>query len=226
MAHLLKSQRNDVFKHITLRGLNPSDFTWEIFAHPTFDECETINYLDGYYFEFLYTGESFQWEYSPGEGKIVDKNSPQYGGYSWSEIGDEFDRWLTNIEREISEPDLWANLPVTSDSLWQSTEHEIENSPFTKDEHEIIVQGIQKIRDFVIDTGLANKEIKSLDVKLDYLIKSSNKFGRKDWILLVSGTLLSIVSSLALDSDSAKTLFEIAGKALNQLYQGMLLLPQ
>lgn len=227
MAFLLKSQRNDIFNSIRICGLNHKDFDWSEGDFTDADgQFDVLTYKDSdYYFQFKIYDKSFSWSYSPGTS-LLDVSGGGTIIEDWNDMHEAAEIWMESIKKDINEPDLWANLPETSDSLWQSTVSEYENSRFTNDEHTIIVQGVQKIREFVIEFGIANNEIKLLDNKLDYLVESSKKLGRKDWILVAWGTLLSVITSLALDSNSAKTIFEIAGKAFNDLYQGMLLLPQ
>lgn len=227
MAHLLKGQKNEIFELIKATGLPHTSFDWiDGEFSDSNEKFDVLVYKDSsYYFQFAISSDNFQWKRSPGISRLIENGGTDVFS-AWDSMIGAASKWLESLKIEVSDPDLWENLPETSDSLWQASESDINDSMFTVEERKTIVQGIQEIREFAIETGMEAAEIKLLDGKLDYLVESSSKLSRKDWILVVSGTLLSIATSQTFDSSAAKAIFEIAGKAFNQLYQGMLLLPQ
>ena len=224
MSRLLKTQRNEVFEVIKHVELDPSSFYWEARAAKS-ESYEILNFKDHFsYFGFLIIKKNFRWEYRPGEVYEIETGGDR--STDWSDILVSVYKWLTNIKNEIDEPDLWANLANTSDSLWDSTNPINENSHFSDSEQLIIQGGIKEIRSFILKTNTTDEEMRLVGNKLDYLIESSKKVGRKDWILMLTGTLLSIATSLALGPATVKSLSDIVGNVFRELYQGLLLIPR
>jgi hypothetical protein len=63
-----------------------------------------------------------------------------------------------------------------------------------------------------------------VESRLNYLIESSERVGRKDWLNLLISVLVSIVISAALPPEATRELFRFVGTVLRQIINMPLLL--
>jgi hypothetical protein len=129
---------------------------------------------------------------------------------TWEERLGHFRQWLQTVsqyERFInheyeSTPDLWKILTALSD---ESISSHIENVPFTAPEQEYIGRELRRIADTVSkEHNLTEAQFTHLNQKVDQIIESSNRIGKKDWTMVVVGSLLSILSSAILPPEAAQ----------------------
>ncbi len=106
-------------------------------------------------------------------------------------------------------------------------EQDVENSRFTSDERVQITRSVKTIRLAMAQrTDLASEQLDYITRKLNEIDEASGRYGRKEWMNLVLGTLTSTAVQAGLESQTAKALFQAAGQALSWLYQGGLTLIQ
>lgn len=177
-----------------------------------------------YYFEFEKHEGSFRPTYSPGLQSEVDGFSVQH----WKDVVSHVRRWLGFIRREAELPDLWDALmterPLVN-SAAKSSEETNSNAPFTIDERGRVVEGLEEIKAYLKSAKTFTLEQQKLiDHKFDYLVEASSRMGRKDWLVLLLGTLLSTAVTVGLDGASTRDWIGFASNIVRQ-FAGYLLLP-
>lgn len=100
-------------------------------------------------------------------------------------------------------------------------EQEAGNAPFEPHERARIGQGLKLVREAVAQRkDITGQQSEYVCRKLDELQQASERFGRRDWINLVVGTLTNTIVSAALGSDFGRFLFQAVGNALSWLFTG------
>jgi hypothetical protein len=219
IRHLLKSQANRLFEAIQDAGLEPTDFEWR-------DTTNLITYVifsklvhtpSGYYFTFNnYSGFESSW--TPGMQTLSDSEYFE----DWDSQVSAFTFWLEYLKRETESPDLWAAVGEGAGVLETAASADTSNVPFTAKEKAYIIGGINEIKEFLLTAHSVDPEL--VESRLSYLIESSERVGRKDWINLLISVLVGIVISAALPPEVTRELFRFAGTVLRQIINMPLLL--
>jgi hypothetical protein len=91
----------------------------------------------------------------------------------------------------------------------------IENTPLTAAEQGEIAGELRELRDYVSRTySLSGLQMRLLDERLDYLAAAASRVGRKDWLLMAAGLMLSYVLAAALSPEAAR---DILGTLLTSI---------
>jgi len=171
----------------------------------------------GYYFVFDNVIE-FVSKWEPGAQTLVDSN---YSA-NWEDQFDWFRDWLTYVRRETESPDLWRAISKEAEVLESAASAGASNALFTAEEKDYIVEGINEIKQYLLTAHKLDPEL--VESRLNYLIESSERVGRKDWINLLISVLVGIVISAALPPETTRELFRFVGTVLRKIINMPLLL--
>lgn len=206
---LLKSQKNEIFRLMTSSGFDPSNFVWE---ESSFDfegrqMMKTICFINtDYYFQIFINGGVFQGEFSPGETLLVET----FSTYHWTIFLNYIRHWLSCLKKEINQPDLWERIKefqLPSDIRLSDDQ---ENSKFNYSEFTQIKEGLENLKGFFeTQLTLESDQQKYVHEKIDYLVESSKKQGRKDFYYLLVGSLISIITTLSIGPEHGKAIWGI-----------------
>lgn len=220
IRYLLRSQANQVFEAISLAEWNPVDFQWQAIPGPASSHTVSrITHLSSdYYFIFDNAKGGFYSKWSPGEQTLVQTQSCG----TWLTQLQVFKSWLNYLRRETESPDLWSAISKEAQVLESAANADTSNAVFTSEEKTYIVQGINEIKQFLLTGHKVDPEL--VEARLNYLIESSERVGRKDWINLLISVLVGIVISAALPPETTRELFRFAGTVLRRIIDMPLLL--
>lgn len=158
---------------------------------------------------------AFYISYSPGTTLV----SEMFGSLSWDSLTSHFTKWLTNVARELAEPDLWkalVNYRIPANIMGAE-----ENTAFSEQERATLEERLKQIRDYArrVQPSLEDEPEPSgqLEAKIDYLIESSTRMGRKDWLNIFVGVIFSIAVTLLPTGEAAKDFVEFAWRVINQV---------
>jgi hypothetical protein len=220
---LLQGQRNQVLRAIQAAGMNPAEFSWEIVDdyEGTATSVSKLVHRGGYFLFGCTLDNSFYFYRSPGEDTRSESQHPG----TWGREFDGFQRWLRFLKTEVEEPDLWASIKAEKDLILGSSST-IENSPFSAEERKRLLKDVHEIKQFVIKTAkLTEGELSYVTDRLDYLVEASGRMGRKDWINVAVGTLINVVTAVALTPAGTRELFHFAGQIFRWIFESSLQLP-
>jgi len=217
---LLTSQKNQVLRLVKDSGLDPFNFEWsEILSERSIvpelfsgDTVSMIEYKDSdfcYVFDFK-NGKHYA-EFSPGKETQTEHQFPG----NWDLQIAYVEKWLNYLNREISEPDLWASLANSRLDCTLNIDPQEDNKPFTFTEVNQITTGVNEMRQYLesefSDVKNANEIIGN---KLDYLVDAAKRQGRKDWLHTCIGVLASLGTALGLTNEHGTRLFQILKSAV------------
>ena len=166
-----------------------------------------------YYFIFDFLKDSHYCEYSPGKEKLIDE---QYTG-DWSLQFSSFQDWISYLKREVEAPDLWGALKNEKDIINATVDTE-SNELFNEAEKLNIIKSLNEIKEFIYTSNVLQIEEKQfIESRFQYLIGSSERLGKKDWLNITLGVLINIILFLSLPSESAGELFRFVSISLKWL---------
>jgi hypothetical protein len=180
-----KVERNNLVEAIQSVGLNPLDF--ELQENDLFDvhikHKYTASWFDARFEDGLLkgkyvVGDSIEWLTSPSTG--------------WSAMRPRVKTWLEEVKRDVETPDKLAELQKKAQLLSASSDSITENTPFTSDEQEHIVEQLQIMVEVAQRRySLSPAQVKAWNDKLEYVVEASHRLGRKDWFLLFAGAIFT-----------------------------------
>lgn len=187
-----------------------------------------------------YTGEAREFSLSLTQYQRAHPNPkyPYQGFGDWTSFAkatEMFTNWLkwhasdflADQDEETSDqllPDLWA-APNSLLTLESDPEFEA-NRPFSKSEQQRIAETLDMLANTLHTDQVVNEEqVAELRQRLDYLVESSNRLGRKDWLLTAAGTIMGFTLQAGLSSEAAVHVLKLAGAVLKWITNVPVLLP-
>jgi hypothetical protein len=207
---LQKFQRNQIFKAIQVAGLDPgqidlidSESEFRI-KHKWSESCFIVQREAGHYVGQSLVGDGAVWP-----------TGPNY----WQSLLPRISTWLEEVKQDLDTPDLWAELQREGELLGAGSSVVTENTPFTADEQREIAERLKKLGEYVrVTHSLSMAQMQALQEKVDYLVTASNRFGRKDWLILFMGAIFSYLFGAGLPPESAHTIFTTFLRGIGVLY--------
>ena len=163
------------------------------------------------------SGSTFEFGYHEEEG-IFWAIATVVDGFRWEiEDSPSFDdllhtipSWADEINQVARTPDLWAELRRSRELVLEIQSADIGNTPFTIDERRQIVLELEAIKEQVKEQfDLTSDQIASIDEWKNGVAEASERIGRKDWQLLVYGTILNLFAAGALPPELARHILSI-----------------
>jgi hypothetical protein len=209
---LTKARRNEIFHAIVAAKLHPAvcelvyDATSLRIRHTptesTFDM--TRRKLGGGYFCDLKIGTD-----PDVEGMVVA---------NWAGVVQVTRYWGKKVAEWENIPDLWE-LRHSWQSLTDDQYQDSLNIPFTPEEQGIISSQLASIKESIKKAYELTAEQEALiDARFDEAEKAARRLGRKDWILLFSGAVFSLILADAITPDIAHHILTLAVHGMEHLF--------
>jgi hypothetical protein len=213
MAALQKWNRNAIVEAIQAVGLDPLVFDLGDddgivrIKHKWSPSCFTVR-DNGAYFDARYVvGDGAEWP---------------VGSYTWGTILPRISTWLKEVKLDIDTPDLWAELQRDARLLTGAASNVTENTPFTADEQNAIAAQLQELAEHAQRTySLSATQLREVTARLDYLANATRRFGRKDWLVVCAGVMLSYTVTATLPPEAAPAMLLRLLRAIGHLLYGL-----
>jgi hypothetical protein len=214
----VKWQRNAIFDAVVAGKLDPRRCNFEYgdagvrLTHVASESYFLLEGDPGHYTATAVVGEGPGW---PTET------------FSWTKVEERVQRWAEEVKRDVDTPDLWAELQHEREILTGARYADIENTPFTADEQAQITDQIRQIKELVKKTySLTEAQMRSLEAKLDYIDAAAGHVGRKDWLLLLCGVMLTVIVGDLLSPEAVQYILSTALHGLDHLFGSGSIPPQ
>ena len=225
---LLPTQKNQVFQSIQNIGLSPQEFDWKEIASLYLRDTAVsmlIHKPSSFYLKFEWrntpAGTRPFFEYSPGIFASLEHEGP----YPAFNIG-IVQRWLTNLKREVETPDLWGTIDKESALIEGIPGAETGNAPFTQEEQKKIGVALNEIKAYLCQLqSFSGEQQRFIEANFNYLKDAASRVGRKDWKVILLGTLISTAVTLAMTPDNTHALLRFAVQIIRQVLSGVISLP-
>ena len=219
---LLTTQKNDVLQAIRVAGLNPKDFHWE--QHNSSGTKNAIVSVlthtpTGYYYRFdMREGGTFA-EFSPGRDSRIEH---QYPG-NWVLQFSYARGWIANLKREIEAPDLWASATEEAGFVELSAQATRIDSVFNSQVQADLSARLAELERFIVEArDLTDAQHRFVKDQLSYLVAEAHHQKAREWINIGIGVLVQIILTIALPPEQAKSLFQLFGSIVRQVFTLML----
>ena len=199
---LNKRERNKIYEEIVGSGLDPAEFDFEetgekiLVTHnsgSTFGFSREENPPDPMLAEFgVDFGDRYRYEVKV---RVAEGVNQSYDASSIdSAVTVYISAWLREIKATVGVPDYWAEMRSSRESLAIIQRGDFANTPFTLTEQRQIAAQLEEVKRQVRELyGLSNSQMTQVTEKLDVVIEGASRLGRKDWVIIFVGTILTLV---------------------------------
>ena len=210
--NLLPSQKNEIYDLIETENLSPNLFKFrDITLHNSSAVALGFNGTD-YYFRIIGLDDGFSCEYSPGSEKLTENIALSY----WKEVKRFMSLWLQYLNLQISQIDKWERLDqqIKQITIAQSDSAE----KFSASEYEVLKERMLLLKSRLKEIEFTDEQHKALVAKIDHLTLLAISLNKFDWTSLFVGTIIGIVTQLTVNSENAKSLWDIIKTVFNSYF--------
>ncbi len=220
---LKNTQKNDVFLRLTRMRFDPADFAWA--EHQRKAPHSYSNYLvsrlvhrsSDYY--FIFDGRLCIFSPGAGQAKVSSEDH-----LNWGEMLSRVDKWLTELRRELDAPDLWNQYKQQKQFATSVVRSQPNNSMFTEPERKRIAEAVEEVKVQLHSMHAWNaQEAAIIDRQFSHLEEALERVGRKDWLLLFYGGIMSVLINLAVTPEQGDRIMALAATLLRPIFEGLLL---
>jgi len=200
---LLKSQKAYLYDIIAANMFSPFLFELKDVIGASNNKITSVTYKHSNYYYMINASETqFLLNCSPGENALTESSQVS----TWAHASTYFNRWLTNLRREIEVIDKWKQLEEQMPDI--SIIQDGNNGKFTFNEFIQVETKINLLKLRILEIPLEPEQIRVLNDKLDYCIelaKSANKF---DWGSYFLGVITNIILTLSVTPANAHMIWQ------------------
>lgn len=212
---LLTGQKNALLNTIKASDVPPTEFR----LGKGFGGAAEIDHLPT---SSTFTVDSVDGANFFGIARVGDFGGFEYGAVPWHLMMEvNFRGWLQDVKLEAETPDLWEDLRRGSELISESARPDLANTPFTPAEQEQISAQLKEIRTQVAELcSLTEEQSARIEERFDQGEEASRRLGRKDWILLFGGAMLSLVVSAVVPPEVLQHALTMTAQRLGHLFGG------
>ena len=228
MLNLSKQQKNEIFRIIEGKGLNPNLFSWGIHTGESFTGNTGIT--RGYTADsaealfFRHEGKNFRFPFGCNEhgvyySDLVPQLTPGRVAHSkyWNDLIQTFESWLDIIKYELEEPDLWKELP-RGQMLMAVPPDYSRDEKFSIEERRLVVEQLSKIEKFIIES---NQSSGASAIKIQqtfiYLQQRTETASKLDWKNIFAGAIVGLILEKIVDN--APEVMKLCNELLSPFFQ-------
>jgi hypothetical protein len=213
MMELTKIQRNDIFNAVRGGGLDPATCGLKTAAHNV--EINHASSESRFLIGRRQSDLAYRTKAKIGEETGWKTSSPP----KWRNVLNLVQRWSQQVAEYEEIPDLWT-LKVDL-NLLQDASRSIDNSSFTSHERLEISSQLQEIKNYLRATrSLTEEQFGRIEENLNEADDASSRIGRKDWALLLMGTMLTLILSGLIPPDVAQHILTMTLQSIGHLFGG------
>jgi hypothetical protein len=165
---------------------------------------------------YFFTFGSYAAQFSPGE---VAKIQVQVHEGDWEFTEHLVTHWLPRVHEEATAPDLWDSVGKPTTLAVASSSPDLDNRPFTATERSQTSEALHRIEArLLVAQEFQATEVIVIREGFRHLEEVTDRIGRKDWLLLFIGQLVSLFFSLALSGPDSQQILDFAGNAMQFLW--------
>jgi hypothetical protein len=223
--YLLTTQKNAVLAVIRTHGLDPREFEWSTTTTRVNDYGPGWVPLSVPHLTHAPSGSTFTFDFSEDRRVPVAIYSPAdetpeevYGVGTWTEMLMRVDMWVSNLKRQYTTPDLWAELERERE-LFAGRYEAVENTPFSTAEQLQIARQLDEVKAYLRQTyELTADQQRAIEVRLDYLVDAASRMHRLDWRNAFVGAFVGVLLEAALPERPVRDVLNVALRGLGHLF--------
>jgi hypothetical protein len=126
------------------------------------------------------------------ESRVTDGPSGNWDHVKWDKVLQHVEHWAREVEYVSKTPDFWEELRRPPEILAAVQRGEVSNAPFTPDEQAEISHRLDGIKQLVREKfELTEQQLAAIDQRLDDAKEACGRLGRKDWLMVFYGAVMS-----------------------------------
>jgi N-6 DNA Methylase len=209
-VELTRRQRNDLFEVLRSKGLNPADCKLDTsgndvrILHPETRPISRPN-RSSFTFKVEPSRYVFQWRVIEGPNSGAENACK-----NWDDLLEQVGYWAEEVQYVTDVPDLWSELRQVPELLTAAQDADASNAPFTVEQQAEIAHRLDEVKrlareqfqvlDPAAGTGgflvkahehLTDEQIAAIDQRMDEAKETSQRLGRRDWLMAFYGALMS-----------------------------------
>lgn len=207
---LKRAQERQLYELIQAKELHISEFS--LGTSPS-GRPSVVHVSDSYFVFGLTSDGKHSADHVPG----VDRARDRVVTGTWEKQVARFELWLDLLREELETPDLWGQLDGVRNLVdsWG-----VENTAFTKEEQSEIALRFAALESKIEHKfSLTHEELAAVKEGLDYLVGASTRVGRRDWLIMLIGTVLSFGLQALLPRAVAENILGAAWEALSGAFE-------
>ncbi|HWF45040.1 MAG TPA: hypothetical protein VG537_10395 [Candidatus Kapabacteria bacterium] len=218
---LPRAQQEELSKIISSAGLEYSEFELRIKLSNRVVSTKVSSLLHlrtGSYFDFdtLDRG-GYYIEFSPGVNEPV---SLEYSG-QWSYVQTSFKNWIEAVKREISAKSPWQ--PFDEAKAFGRFAAGSENPAFNSEEKRLVVNTLDEVIDLISSkVSLPEERLRLIQADIAYLKESTERIGKKDFVLLFLGWGMDKALSNGIPPDVLSQVFQLVSERLHHVFLSLM----
>jgi hypothetical protein len=212
-----KYKRNNIYQVIETGGINPTE------CRATFtDRTVRITYKPSKsWLQMSLRLDTNGYLISSGNEQVGDIEVGSIYHADWQATLERVGSWAWRAKHYINTPDLWANLRSARTTLASSRFEALANTVFNRYEQSEIAERLSEIKTYIRETySLSTAQMSRIEARLDDAEEASRRLGRKDWLLLFGGTILSLIITDLVPPEVVQHIFTATLHALQHLFAG------
>lgn len=151
---------------------------------------------------------------------------PEGGWEDFDGLTEDFNDWLQNHVKlyiqEQAEPDLWARIESQTPLVNGAAISQEDTNVFSDDEKIRVRMSINEFRILLIKNFKPkSEEIEVINDRLEYLSNSVDRLNKIDWRSVAITTLIAISTTLSLDTEKGRLLFDLFKQIFSSVLQLM-----
>ncbi len=214
---LTKPERNRIYRSITESDLDPGQCKLTV----TDDRAE-IFHVSGSTFEISLMRKRRNDPRYEISAKVVDGRSRFYNVIgTFYYVLEPLQDWTKEVKLVTESPDYWAEMSRSRELIADLEQGDTGNAPFTQNEQRQIAAHLQEVKKQVKEQlALSNEQMERIEERLDEAAEASKRMGRKDWLLLFSGTIFTVIVTDIVTPGVAEHIFTMVINSLGHLFTG------
>lgn len=220
---LIKLARNRLYEAIAQSGLDPSQCELEntedrlVITHNSGSTYVATKMASRLGYLFIFRRVRFMVEAYTKDGLYRTYKTK----FSSSGLLPSLQKWANDVKQTTEAPDYWEDLKRNREFITDVRGEDSGNAPFAQDEQNQIAAQLQVIKEFVAEKfELSSEQMTLIEEKLDEAAEASSRMGRKDWLLLFSGTIFTVIVTDIVTPGVAEHIFTMVINSLGHLFTG------
>jgi hypothetical protein len=199
---LTKRQRNALYTTIANAGLDPRQCELGDVVHLGGDQTIILHRPSDSHFLVTYD-KATNW-YTTG-GKAGDEILEGVSTPEWAAVTRSAGDWTRLVREFTDSPDLWAELRREQEILSGAEYARMSNAPFTAGEQLRIAEQLREVKSNLVEQySLSGERLSRVEAKLDEVVEASHRLGRKDWLNIFLGVMLTVIVTAILPPDAVQ----------------------
>jgi hypothetical protein len=232
-VELTKRQRNDIFVALEANGVDPADceLTSNLrmpSATPQHVARVVVRRLllptrVGTVIAHAPTNSRFYLTLQPYEFRWYVTDGPDSEAWNecdnWADVLHQVGNWAGEVRDISNMPDLWAQLKRTPQILASVEQADASNAPFTREEQAEISHRLDEIKQLLRENpDLTGEQLAAIEQTTDEIKEASTRVGRKDWVALANGALLSLIVNDVVPPHIVQSVFNLLITGIGHLF--------